>query len=1203
LLAVVCGCALDGGMTVAPGAAATGSASGETNPFAPPPPPQGFDAQRAKARLSEIPGDPPAPANAPATTPELPQQALRRVAEARRLFAQQRYAETLDEVEGALRYNANNVEATRLGALAALMSGKTAQARTYAEAAVTLWPGDHACHYVLAKLAEKADDAEAALLEYRKALKCPLGHGDDSYRPLTQYQLGLLLVEMSYYNAAIEQLEAFEKFAAALGARVPENPELATILRVKRSVPLLALADAYEAMGQYGHAADVLARAAKLAEDDANLRVRLIKDLVRAKRFDAASDEALRYATAGKADRKAIELLLAVYRASGKPRRAVDALQQLMAANPDDMAITLLYVDALVDARQFARAVNVLNDLIARHPDAADARWKLIAIHRFQGNRREWLWVVAAQLAQEPADDMRARSELAQLPGDDATRLVNEELTHKPTAAQSAPAGSQDPKVASARCCCLGWLAERLDRLDEARTLFTRAMELKGDFVPAAASLACWYMNRCQWEKAVSLLDTTPTDDRALQALLARLLGQCYDGLDRFDEAAKAYRDAIEKNAADTGSMVSLARLLERAGEPKESARVYEQVIKLAPDLVEAREQLIVNLLNRWSEGDNLKQVLAQLKELQSKASDHPATARATALVRLLMRTPPDLVTYARVLTSLIEARPSDLASRRSLCIALLRMGDYDAALREVKALLSRSPYEAEGNELLAMTLMRQLQIEEAAEQLTRCLTWYPKREAFLRNLAEVRLVQQDYPRAAELWQTLLDRKLPAARRALYRRRLIITYLQAESYDKARQSADQWLEGAEEDELPTIRSYLLAADAAEEAYDRYIDRCRKWLEADRDDVQIREWLLGVGELPGGAEGGLIGAGRHDEAVAMATAWVAQDPDEPVVRRLLVQTLRAVRRPTEIIEIARADLSLADKPQAEFPPLQTLVDAYTLAKRYDDAIATAKQLGAQAAQIAGTDLSFEIDQLMVSLLAQAKRYDDAIAQSNKMISDLDEMDGRLEQLLSDEKDAARRLVITKEQEKVRQRRADALRSVSFVYTKDSRRDLAIDCLRQALKLVPGDAGINNDLGYTLADAGMDLNEAERMLRRAVSEVLWNGVGEDEQQAAFTDSLGWLCYKRGRFPQARRWLALAARMESGQDAVIYDHLGDAEWRVGNQDKAQQAWARCLKLHQRRVTDGKETLDEKLVASVKGKMDAAAAGKPAVATSAAD
>jgi tetratricopeptide (TPR) repeat protein len=113
-----------------------------------------------------------------------------------------------------------------------------------------------------------------------------------------------------------------------------------------------------------------------------------------------------------------------------------------------------------------------------------------------------------------------------------------------------------------------------------------------------------------------------------------------------------------------------------------------------------------------------------------------------------------------------------------------------------------------------------------------------------------------------------------------------------------------------------------------------------------------------------------------------------------------------------------------------------------------------------------------------------------------------------------------------------------------------------------------------------------------------------VGQDSQQAAFMDSLGWLYYKRGKFEQARQWLSLGAKMQDGDDPVITDHLGDVEWRLGHPAEAVSAWKKALALHDRKIAEEHADRDEKFATAVKAKLaEAARNGKPAVATATAD
>lgn len=1169
--------------------------------FAPAPPANGYDPQRALLPLSEIADNPAAPKPKAAADPELPRQALRHLEEARRLFAEQRFSETVAETIRALRYHSDIAEAHRLAALASLFLGKNAEAFKSADAVIALRPDDLPSRYVRARLAEKADEPEVALAEYRTALKCPAPVEQDEYLVLTHHQLGLLLHELGYYRAAVDQLTAFERAVARTDGE-PRNPELSTILRVKRTAPLLALADAQEALQHYGPAADTLAGVLQRSPDDKAVRVKYIKNLVRARRFRDAQAQAAAHAAANK-DLKSAELLVAVHRAAGQPGQALSALENLVGANPDKTDLVLFYADNLIASKQFEKAVKVLDGLADRGPDATAARWKLISIHRAQGNYRDWVMAMGAMLAANPGDASRALAELAQLQDQHAAEVIQQALEERADASRPAP--QAEPATLAGYYYCLGWLANRLDRPEQAQTLYDRALQAKPDFLLAGLGVAELWIDRCAWDKALAALQNAPSsDDPVLASRLSRAHGLCHDGLDQLTEAEKHYRQALRQHP-DLETHVLLGRLLERFQKFDEAARVYEQALKPYPDAIEVRELLVMNRLSRWSEGDNLKLLLAQAQEMQKTGPEHPATLRTAALVRLLMRQPPDLANYIRVLTSLVETRPDDVHSRRALAVGLIRTTDYESAVRELEVLLEKDPHDSQNNELLAVVRMRQLKIDAAAGQLARSLTWYPNREALIRNLAETHLVRQDYDAAAAMWERALALEHNTARHPQYRGRLISTFIQAGWFDKVRERSEAWLEEADEDELATIRSYLLAADAAQDRHDQYVERCREWLTESPEDDQIKHWLVGVGPLPGQARGGLIGAGRLDEAVAQATAWAAKAPENPVIQHLLLQTLRTCGRYHDLVEICRANLSLADKPQQRLVPLQLLADALRMLEQHDEAIAAVKEMANQASQITESDLGFHLDELMVTYLTQARRYNDAIAQANRILTGLSDREARLQQLVAeDSDDVALRVQVLQAQEKLREQRAHVLRTLSFVYTRQENRDQAIDCLKQALKLTPNDAGLNNDLGYTLADAGLELDEAQRMLEAAVSEVLWNGVGEDSRQAAFLDSLGWLYYKRGQFEQARHWLALGARMEDGQDAVIHDHLGDAQWRLGQRDAAVESWKHALELHDRKVKEEKSDPDEKLVASIEAKLEQAAReGKPAVATSTAD
>jgi len=104
------------------------------------------------------------------------------------------------------------------------------------------------------------------------------------------------------------------------------------------------------------------------------------------------------------------------------------------------------------------------------------------------------------------------------------------------------------------------------------------------------------------------------------------------------------------------------------------------------------------------------------------------------------------------------------------------------------------------------------------------------------------------------------------------------------------------------------------------------------------------------------------------------------------------------------------------------------------------------------------------------------------------------------------------------------------------------------LKRALELNPDQPEVLNYLGYSWVDQGVNLDEAFRMLRRAVDL--------DGRNGYVVDSLGWSYYRLGRYDEAVKELEKAVDLKPA-DPVINDHLGDAYWRVGRKLEAQFQW----------------------------------------------
>ncbi len=149
--------------------------------------------------------------------------------------------------------------------------------------------------------------------------------------------------------------------------------------------------------------------------------------------------------------------------------------------------------------------------------------------------------------------------------------------------------------------------------------------------------------------------------------------------------------------------------------------------------------------------------------------------------------------------------------------------------------------------------------------------------------------------------------------------------------------------------------------------------------------------------------------------------------------------------------------------------------------------------------------------------------------------------------------------------------DLVYNLGVVHGEAGHTDESLRSMRDVLARNPDHPGALNYVGYTLAEQGQDLDEAERMITRALEQRPDDGY--------ITDSLGWVFYMRakpllesGDDEQAQRGRALLERaireleraaQLTGGDPVISEHLGDAYRMLGDGSRALQFYEEALRL----------------------------------------
>ena len=109
------------------------------------------------------------------------------------------------------------------------------------------------------------------------------------------------------------------------------------------------------------------------------------------------------------------------------------------------------------------------------------------------------------------------------------------------------------------------------------------------------------------------------------------------------------------------------------------------------------------------------------------------------------------------------------------------------------------------------------------------------------------------------------------------------------------------------------------------------------------------------------------------------------------------------------------------------------------------------------------------------------------------------------------------------------------------------------MSKAIAINPSNAPALNYLGYSYAEEGTHLDEAEKLIKRAL-------VIEPED-GFYVDSLGWVYYQKGEYQKAVDQLERAVNL-TGSDPTITEHLGDAYNKVGKERDARHQYEDALK-----------------------------------------
>ena len=265
---------------------------------------------------------------------------------------------------------------------------------------------------------------------------------------------------------------------------------------------------------------------------------------------------------------------------------------------------------------------------------------------------------------------------------------------------------------------------------------------------------------------------------------------------------------------------------------------------------------------------------------------------------------------------------------------------------------------------------------------------------------------------------------------------------------------------------------------------------------------------------------------------------------------LLEVLQLQHKHADIVEISKLGLAKAQLTNRVLFH-RSLVYAYLGLEKNKEALAAADAAVNDAGK--GQDLSMR--KMRVYVLSEIGKHDEAVAECQSMLKEYNQGSELREVRLT----------------------------LSRAYLAMGKHDLSDEQLQMILKSDPTDSTACNDLGYHWADRNKDLDEAEKLIRKAIdldqkqrTANAFPTPDSDKDNAAFVDSLGWVLFRKGNLEEAKVELERASTLPSGDDdPVVFDHLGDVYYRLGEKGKALATWKKAISLYgngNRRKSDGR-------------------------------
>ncbi len=750
-------------------------------------------------------------------------------------------------------------------------------------------------------------------------------------------------------------------------------------------------------------------------------------------------------------------------------------------------------------------------------------------------------------------------------------RLYKEALEH------FEQASSEDPESLHIRysiaACYL-----RLGKFEKVLEVCEAILKMAPGTVDALILKAETFAAMDNYRKAQELyeqvLETEPENVRALEAL-----GKIYFKVQgNLDKTISVYEKILSVNPKDLYALVILGSVYALKDDVDKSLAYYDRVLQHQPILLNKFIEM-GELMEKHQQYEGALKVYRRAIVYDSK---NPLALRNFKRLVLKLKGRDGLLAAYRALA---EEYPVVVELQELYASQLMEMGRYEEAGKQFGVVQALSPDNARVQVALAKIALAEGKEEEAGAALRKAVGLSLNKADVYTELGLFCQQQKAYAQAVLYFE---QAKELAPKNAVVIMHLLRAYYRLQAYDKMEALIKQSIaENEKSHHLHVLLGEFYRdqknTQAAIEAYRKavalkpgelsYVSALGElYLQTDQLEefqtfVQAQEQHF---EKNAKRFDMLIASfyndyGKFSKALPYLQKALAIDPTDLSLYGYLSWTYNRLHQYDQAIEILEnAKAELGEKAQSvEYDML--LATVYTDQKKYDQAVA----LYEKVLERSPTNIeAYRSIMFCLNKQGKHKKTLDYVEKAEKAIGKEkpEVVDLRAQALVDQEKyeEAAAIYQQLIDQDKTNDRYYFLL---GEVYYEGKRFTDAEAAFRKAIELNENNVDAYNNLGYMFAENNMHLDEAQKLIEKAL---------ELRPNAGYIiDSLGWVYFQKGDVEKALELLEKAMSL-SKDDPVMFDHLGDAYRAKGEKAKALKYWERAIELDPS-MTEVQKKIDE--------------------------